>query len=172
MPYCKKCGLPLDTGTKICPSCGAEYREEKRDPFDGCESAFETPVEERRLDARESGSSDDVSSNRGFAVLAYIWILWLIPLIFAGKSKFARFHANQGLVLFLFECVMSVAVQIVSVIVTAVFVSVGMSAALPALALNGLTFGIGAIFSIIGIVNAANGKMQKLPLIGGIALIK
>ena len=171
MPYCKKCGLPLDTGIKICPSCGAEYREEERDPFDGCESAFGTPEKDQRTDARKSDSSEG-SSDRGFAVLAYFWILWLLPLIFAGKSEFARFHANQGLVLFLFECILSVAVQIVSVIVTAIFVSVGMSAALPALAFSGLTFGIGAIFSIIGIVNAANGRIQKLPLIGNITLIK
>ena len=40
------------------------------------------------------------SNDKIFGILGYIGILWLIPLC-AGKTEFCRFHANQGLVLFL-----------------------------------------------------------------------
>lgn len=40
----------------------------------------------------------DAQENKGMAVLAYL--IFLIPLLAAKESKFARYHTNQGLVLF------------------------------------------------------------------------
>ena len=106
----------------------------------------------------------DVSSNKALGVLAYIGILVLIP-IFAGKdSKFARFHANQGLVLFVCELIVSVVIS-------------GILGNIPGI---GFVFDIvgallsifGFVLMIIGIVNAAGGKAKKLPVIGGISLLK
>ncbi len=45
------------------------------------------------------------------AVLAYI--IFLIPLLAAKDSKFARYHTNQGLVLFLAALAFSVIISIV-----------------------------------------------------------
>jgi uncharacterized membrane protein len=42
------------------------------------------------------------------AVLSYIGILCLIPLLMKKTSKFAQEHAKQGFVLFLFEIAASV----------------------------------------------------------------
>ena len=41
----------------------------------------------------------DVQANKVMAILAYFGILVLIPLFAAKESPFARFHANQGLIL-------------------------------------------------------------------------
>ena len=43
----------------------------------------------------------DAEQNKVFGILAYLGILCLIPLLAAKDSRFARYHANQGLVLFL-----------------------------------------------------------------------
>lgn len=40
---------------------------------------------------------DDIESNRTYAILAYV--LFFIPLILAKESKYARFHANQSLLI-------------------------------------------------------------------------
>ena len=40
------------------------------------------------------------SNDKVFGILSYIGILWIVGLA-AGKTPFAKFHANQGLVLFL-----------------------------------------------------------------------
>ena len=49
----------------------------------------------------------DIASNKVMGVLAYIGILVLIPIFAAKNSPFARFHANQGLILFIAElCLM------------------------------------------------------------------
>ena len=94
------------------------------------------------------------------AVLAYIGILFLIPLLAAKDSKFARFHANQGLILFLAGIVASIASGIlVWIPVIGWLISILLSIAL-------------LVFMILGIVNAAQGKAKELPLIGGIKILQ
>ena len=41
----------------------------------------------------------DFEKNKIFAILAYLGILVLIPILAAKDSPFAKYHANQGLVL-------------------------------------------------------------------------
>ena len=96
-------------------------------------------------------------------ILSYLSWLVLIPLIAAPKSPFARFHANQGLILAIIEIAFSIVLGALSLIpgVGIVFNII--------LSLLGLVF---LLFSILGIVNAANGKAKELPVIGKIRLIK
>lgn len=102
------------------------------------------------------------SNDKVFGVLAYIGILFLVPLL-AGKTEFTRFHANQGLVLFLAELVLSVAGTVLSFIPFVGFVGVIITSLIGVVSL---------VFMIIGIVNAAQGQMKELPVIGSIKLIK
>lgn len=94
-----------------------------------------------------------------FAILAYIGILFIVPLLAAKDSKFAMYHANQGLVLFLAELIAGFAAAILSV-------------ALIGFLLMPLVWLVSFILMIIGIMNAANKQMKPLPIIGGITLIK
>lgn len=43
----------------------------------------------------------DIRENKLWALLSYLGILVLIPLLAKKDSKFAQFHAKQGLVLFI-----------------------------------------------------------------------
>lgn len=52
------------------------------------------PKKKRRPD-RIALTKEEVNSGRGVAWLAYI--LFFIPLIFKGKNRFVRLHANEGL---------------------------------------------------------------------------
>ena len=49
---------------------------------------------------KSSGSDPDVEANKTVAALSYISILFLVPLLGKRDSKFAQFHAKQGLILF------------------------------------------------------------------------
>ncbi len=49
--------------------------------------------------------SSDANLNKKFAILSYMWILCLIPLLYKRNSKFCQFHAKQGLILFVFSFV-------------------------------------------------------------------
>ncbi len=100
----------------------------------------------------------DISSNKVMAILAYFGILVLIPIFAAKNSKFARFHSNQGLILFLVALIVGILVNVLSKI------HLGFIAWL----LDVVVF----IFAIVGIINAAQGKAKELPFIGKYRILK
>jgi uncharacterized membrane protein len=104
----------------------------------------------------------DVEKNKVFGVLAYIGILWLVPLLAAKDSPFARYHCNQGLVLFL----AAIAAWIATIILDMILIFIPVLGWFLMILLHvGLIVGILAL-AIVGIVNAANGLCKPLPLIG------
>jgi uncharacterized membrane protein len=108
---------------------------------------------------------EDVENNRIFGIFAYLSILCLVPMFAAKNSPFARYHANQGLVLFLVE----VALWIVLAIIYHIFEMLGLASLDFFLSLVWLgAFG----FAVYGIINAAAGKCVPLPFIGGVKLLK
>ena len=48
----------------------------------------------------------DIEENKFIALLSYVWILCLIPLLLKRDSEFAQFHAKQGLILFLAQVIL------------------------------------------------------------------
>lgn len=114
-------------------------------------------------------NTEDVKSNKAMGVLAYIGILFLIPLFAAKDSQYARFHTNQGLILFLADLILNIIVRVVVAILT---IPLGL-AILPVSMVLSLAVGIFAlVFLILGIMNACSGEPKKLPLIGGITILK
>jgi uncharacterized membrane protein len=111
--------------------------------------------------------AEDAEKNKIFGILAYLGILCLVPILVAKDSPFAKYHANQGLVLFLAEVVLWIALYIVSIVVFTVLPFVGFLVAI----LNLVYLGP-LVLLIIGIINAAAGKCVPLPVIGGIKLLK
>ena len=102
----------------------------------------------------------DIADNKVMAILAYIWILFLIPLFAAKESKFARFHTNQGIILFIASIAFGIVNAILGLIpVVGAIISVILWICL-------------AVFFILGIVNAVQGKAKELPFIGGIKILK
>ena len=53
------------------------------------------------MDNQRKTLDPDIEKNKTVAVLSYVWILFLIPLLGKKHSKFCQFHAKQGLILFL-----------------------------------------------------------------------
>ena len=87
------------------------------------------------------------------AVLSYIGILFLVPLLAAKDNAFAQFHAKQGLVLFIAE------------VVTAVILWIPILGWIVGL----VAWVIWVVLSITGIMNVLAGKKTPLPIIGKFA---
>ena len=118
-------------------------------------------IEEKKVDNTGNSNQNDQSNTILFSILSYIGILWLIPLLVEKNDKVVRFHVNQGIVLFIFDIIGSIAVGILS----AIFVFI------PVISFLGVViaslFGILCfVLMIIGIVNAANKSEKPLPIIG------
>ena len=107
------------------------------------------------------------STEKVYSVLAYIWILWLVPAV-AGQTSFSKYHANQGLVLFIVETVLGVIETVLGFVIGKIpFVGPLVMWILGAII--GLIFLFGAI---IGIVHAVNGETKPLPGLGDVSVIK
>ena len=101
--------------------------------------------------------SRDIEDHKVVAILAYIWILFLVPLLAAKDSKYARFHAYQGAALF----ITWVVVELLSRFLPYNLSGLGWILSLGVLAL-----------AVIGVLNAYHGRAKPLPLIGGFLLPK
>ena len=90
-----------------------------------------------------------VPEGKVWALMSYLWILCLIPLIMKRDDKFILFHAKQGLMLFLGSIIFS-AVALIPII--------GLIGALA----NLIIF----ILSIAGIINSLLGRYWRIPFLG------
>ena len=114
-------------------------------------------------DHTEEFDPQDAQTNKVYGILAYIGILVLVPIFAAKESKWARFHANQGLVL----CIVLVAASLIMGILGSIpylgwlFYIIGALLEIPAV-----------ILMVLGIVGAAKGQAKELPIIGGIRILK
>lgn len=111
--------------------------------------------------------ANDVAQNKVMGILAYLGLLCLVPIFAAKNSPYARFHANQGLVLFIAEIAYGIVYGILAVVFA--FIPV---IGLIVIALLGLASIVFVVFLVIGIMNACSGEPKKLPIIGGITILK
>lgn len=95
--------------------------------------------------------------NKLLAAVSYISILFLLPLLVAKDDNFARFHANQGLVLFL--------VSVLGTTLLGMIPLVGWLLLIPFGIFNFICF-------ILGILHALQGEYKEIPIIGNITIIK
>jgi uncharacterized membrane protein len=103
--------------------------------------------------------TSDVEQNKPFAIIGYIIpVLFFIPMLAEKKSPFGMFHAKQQLNLLL----SGIAVQVVGGMIP----TPGWLISFPTGSL------VLIAFAIIGIINAAKGEMEQLPIIGGFQIIK
>lgn len=107
------------------------------------------------------------NNEKVLGILSYIPLFGLIS-IFLGKTSFVRHHANQGLVLFIFELICGAAVTVLSFVLGIIPIVGGFMKWL-----IGSVIGLACLALIIyGIYNAATNKTAKLPVIGEFTIIK
>jgi len=111
--------------------------------------------QDKQPQQEDQESTSNTSQNTGMAVVATIPILFFVPLLTEHKNdEFVMFHAKQGLVLLLYGVILAIATPILA------FIPVLGWLVLLVLQIFGL------VCLIMGILNAAQGKRQELPLIG------
>lgn len=114
-------------------------------------------------DSTDEFDPADIEQNRIIAVFAYLSWLVLVPIFAAKDSKFARFHANQGLVLAIVEIFCGIVLGFFSNLPLVGWI----------FSLVGSLFGLVClVFAVLGIVNAAGGRAKDLPIIGKFRILK
>lgn len=166
MAFCGNCGTKVEDGKKFCPECGtvmeAKAPQQQPQPQQQAPQQAQPQVQYQQPNAK--GGADytaqfapaDIEANKMMALLSYI--IFFIPLLAAKGSKYAMFHANQGLILFLAGVVVSIAGSIIPILGWFIILPVGCI--------------IVAVLGIMGIINAWKGVAKDLPIIGKIRIIK
>lgn len=159
--FCKKCGSKLPDDASFCSSCG--------EVIGTTQQSQSSSVQYSVIDT--SDNTNDVQDNKVMAVLSYIGILCLIPIFGAKDSKYAQYHASQGLTLCLFNLAYAIIVAIIKGILFNIlpWTMLGVYSVISMfLFLGNIAF---VVFAIMGIVNAVQGQMKELPIIGKIDIL-
>jgi len=93
--------------------------------------------------------------------------LWLVGLLADRGNPKVMYHVNQGILFNIAAVILSIAVNVISIILTAVLPILVIITGLLGLAV----LAIDLIWLIMGIINACNGVEKPLPVIGTIGTI-
>ncbi len=175
MAICKKCGLEIPEGATVCPACGYELEAKKQSDVADTKAQIANDLSEigdklaklnKTADTTSAYDKSDIEKNKVMAILSYIWLLVLIPIFCAKDSPFAKYHANQGLVLAIVETAYGIVMTILGFILSPIklgFIVTILSS------LGGIVF---LALTVIGIINVINGRAKEIPIIGGVKILK
>lgn len=112
-------------------------------------------------------TEEDVKRCGLWSILAYIGPLFLLTLLVKKDSPLARFHANQGLLLFLFELVCGLVVGLGFLLLQGLYTAMAVVQVI-----RGFAVLFTLMFMVVGFSNAAKGQAAPLPILGHVTLIK
>ena len=134
----------------------------------------------------------DIELNNRLSLLSYLGILVLIPIFLVKRSRFAKYHANQGLALLILNVGVNLVLFVLKLIVGALHS--GLMALLYRVAGGGAIVTVGTVLGgavsvvfwlltvlvsaalialvVLGILNAVKGRAKELPLIGRFRILK
>ena len=97
--------------------------------------------------------AQDIQKHKGIACLSYIFLLFLVPLLTEKESRFAQFHAKQGMALFIAWVVLDLVLGVIPMFGWML------------VPIMNLFF---IIVSVIGIIKTLGGEAWEIP---GVSLI-
>ena len=114
-------------------------------------------------DSSSSMTNEDIQTNKNISLLSYLFCLFLIPRFTRKNSKFAQYHVNQGLTLFLVEIAGSIVFSILEKLPL-----IGFVFTIAKYAFNLATL----VLTFLGLLNVSQGKAKQLPFIGKYTFLK
>lgn len=109
----------------------------------------------------------DAQDAKIWSILAYFGVTFFLPLVGVPNSAYGKFHANQGLILFIFNMALMIASWMVRLLLGWIPIIGGILSGLVQLAVSVCIIAL----IVFGMVQAAQGKAKTLPVIGKFHLI-
>lgn len=125
---------------------------------------------------QEPPSPEQIDADENYMAGALAYLCFVIPLVYAPKSNFARFHANQALVLQLHMAVLFVLLvmraiaKMIAAHVEAIDSVVGWASCIVLPIIFGLIITL-LVLAVQQALAAADKEKKKLPVIGNITLL-
>ncbi|MBE6716149.1 MAG: zinc ribbon domain-containing protein [Ruminococcaceae bacterium] len=173
MTNCSKCSTVIPEGVKVCPGCGevceihsAASPENTVNHTDTSSKLKINAILETE-DSTAEFEKSDIDNSKMMALFSYLGPLVLIPIFAAKNSPYAKFHANQGLLLLIAEIAYSIGLFVLTILIIFTFPKLSFITSI--FGLVNLAF---FVLAVIGILNTLNGKAKELPIIGRIRILK
>lgn len=144
-------------------SGGASFAQNTGTSQSGSSPKFTDRIK-KIFDTKDESSAfgkDDIEKNKVMAILAYFGLLVLIPILAAKDSPYARYHANQGLLLTLFSAAVSVVGSLLAVLTGGLF----------GILMPFVGVAMFAVF-VFMLCNVGAGRAKELPFVGHFRIIK
>ena len=117
---------------------------------------------DQQFQDRSQPAENKPENVNSIAILSYLSILFLFPLLMAKDDEFAQYHAKQGLVLALAWILFFLLIAII----TPMFMFLPYSLSWMFMYLYPLASVFFIVLSIIGTLNVLNGNRKELPIFG------
>ena len=200
--FCAACGTPVNTDQKAQPEQPQAQPEQPQAQPEQPQAQPEQAQQEQQTQQTQAQQpyqqqyrqqyqqrpaapaypvTPTEKGEKGFALLSYLGILLLVPLLVKDKSEYCMFHVYEGAKLCACATVYSIFTSIILTIVGAIFpphlkytyYSSYLEPSIPHIILS-VIFGIGSVFfivlAILGIISAVKGYKKPLPLLDQINL--
>ncbi len=174
MAFCGNCGTKVEDGVKFCPGCGAgiaaQAQPNTAPPQANEQQAYQQQAYQQTYQQAPPNASagaqqdakdvtymfdpNDIEKNKAMGILGYL--IFFIPLLAAKDSPYAKFHANQGFLIFLGYILCSV-LWIIPIL--------GWIAA-------PICYVVITVLAVMGLIHSLGGKAKRLPIIGKITIFK
>ncbi len=112
------------------------------------------------------------------AILSYFGILVLVPLLGAKQSKFAQYHAKQGVnlcIVWIGVCILDFLLGFIKTTRTEYLYGIPYEYSSTPWFISLITWLLSvavAVLAVIGIVNVVKGRAKELPIIGKFNILK
>lgn len=154
MMMCPKCGAEMPDNTCTCSNCGEVLTSISSNTHGG-DSII--------LNMHHTGNITD----NALLCMSYLGFLVIVPLMLCKNTELARFHINQGLVLFITELTYCALFLFTRWLLLAI--SLWLSVIVAVMAAAGIVF---VVYAAMGIAGVIRGETRELPVIGSCKIIK
>ncbi len=201
MAYCKNCGQFISDNDKVCSNCGVsvqptqsssnkqqtnQYQQQNYQQYQQPNqyqqqyNSSQNDILNKVLNTKDCTNEfdqNDINENWVFAIFSYIGLLFLIPLLARGNSKFCKFHINQGVTLFIAELAITVVLTILNLIIRLIFghgflVVIEVILLIVVDLVGGVIALATLILAVMGIINVVKHQAKELPLISKFKILK
>lgn len=137
-------------------------------PYSG-EQSYDYKEKEASKSQEGFFDASEVKRNKGMAVLSYLGILVVIPLLAGDKrSPYVKHHVNQGLILFILSSLLDL---LDGKWVWGFHSWIDFGGNMFSRMIDLVSLGCFVLF-VMGLISACKGTRQELPLIGKIRIVK
>lgn len=175
--YCSKCGALISSDAIFCPKCGTKVSSEyTQNTYNSKGWNYQSNQQNQNQNWNSFQQAPKTNRNL-WCALAYIPVLFWLPLVADSQNPLSKKSANQGLLLLILNVIVQVIFSVINEIFDFTdhffFLSFPMGILSSIVNMISIIIHLALVVCVIvGIIRTLNGEEFEIPIVGKIQLIK